>query len=148
MNTIYRGKNEKNEWVYGSKIRMYHKMEEKIGIIEIGEIHKEIEPNKFALPVTFIDERTLGISAGIEDCTGANIFSHDIVKVSDRFNPEKYFISVVYFNPNGFVLQPPYKLRKLGEPFWNLVDVTISWKVEVIGDIFDNVELLNDTGGI
>lgn len=27
MNTIYRGKNEKNEWVYGSKIRMYHKMD-------------------------------------------------------------------------------------------------------------------------
>lgn len=143
MNLIYRGKNTVGNWIYGSRVEIKYKGADTIGIIQNGKTYAENEYGEFLIPMVFVKEETVGVSMKIEDWNEKVIFSKDIVKVTDRCNPSFYFISVVHFTNYGLVIQPPKRLRKNYEMFWHISEAKHLWKVEILGNIFDNVDSID-----
>ena len=98
-----------------------------------------------------IDEKTLCTCTGLKDKNGKLIWENDIVKCVD-VNAETEFFAVVEFgNPNGFYSWG-YQLKHIwgDEPnldilLWIDMEETGA-TCEIIGNIFDNKELLESEG--
>ena len=86
-----------------------------------------------------VDRNTLGQYTGLKDKNGKKIFEGDIVK--GNFPYAKKCV-VVWDNKRcGFYLKPISKLGRASyDPYYKLN----SAKLEIIGNIFDNGELLNE----
>ena len=85
-----------------------------------------------------VDPDTVGWFTGLTDKNGKKIFESDIVKIPDDY--EEFGINAgeiyeVYFAFGGFRLKPKYSKAN---GFWLEDDET----VEIIGNIYDNPELL------
>lgn len=90
----------------------------------------------------FVDPKTVGQYTGLTDKNGKKIFKGDILKVTDCKCKKTYTTEVcTYFNtlcvnPNGKC----YEFTPIG--FENAIWDSESYEVEVIGNIYDNPELL------
>lgn len=134
---LFRGRRLDNgEWVYGYVFTLFDRP-----VIKFGESDKEL--------VGVIPE-TVGEFTGLTDTAGNKIFEGDIVKITDEIVNGTYYARVEFGNPNaqynwGFQLVPMCKT-----PF--AVDI-LHWVemeesgafIEVIGNVYDNAELLGET---
>lgn len=122
----FKGKRKDNgEWIYGSLIISkgnYYITEGycEIGTFDLNFIKYEVIPE------------TIGQYTGLKDKNGKKIFEGDIVKT---YNNE---ICIVIYNYNQFGLSVVDKSKTYG---W--VDF-IEYNLEIIGNIWDNPELLKE----
>ena len=124
---LFRGKRtDTKEWIEGvafphdnDKVTMFR--QHSIDGILVG---KEVDPE------------TVGQYTGLTDKNGTKIFEGDIVRYNDTMH------KVIFCTINGcafFGITMPDR----GE-IWNFDGITCANKMEVIGNIYDNLELLKD----
>lgn len=132
----FRGKDYSNKWRYGDLVQ------EKWGQGKAIMIKKD----KTAWSVL---EETIGQYTGLHDKNGKEIFEADIVKVKlYKGEEEKYFVGKVEYFGSNFIVDADndsdyhvYDLDGFGIDYrYNLEDC------EVIGNIYDNPELLEERG--
>ena len=122
----FRGRSiERNEWVYGSLLR--DEIQKKYYIVDNESgVEKEV------------DENTIGQYTSLKDKNGVKIYKGDILKYSDEDT------AIVVFNEKY-----SYFMVKPIQDFYFDSDVlghTIEYnQVEVIGNIYDNPELLKES---
>jgi len=142
MRTIkFRGKTElTGEWVYGffsmgGSVRFEHQnQDERIVpryLIDDGLLHDVIP-------------ETIGQFTGLTDKNGKEIYEGDIIKIVEKFDDENVYTSngVVCFEEGIYELQNGKHFAYLG---WLMHNDDIT-KLEVIGNIHDNPELIKKGG--
>lgn len=128
---LFRGKRTDNgEWVYGNLVRG---CDEKYAyIVEFG--NREMCRN-----YVDVNPETVGQYTGLKDKNGTKIFEGDIIYAVSNFDAANM---VVVYDPAEFrlVLCEDYKTYKPGWGFKCLCYE--SFYMEVVGNIYDNPELL------
>ena len=118
---IFRGKNKKNGWIYGDLI--HNRGEVFIAPLGIA--------NPFATAEDFVvDENSVGYFSSLKDKTNKDIYEHDIVSKYGE-----YFICVWVERFASFAF------IKNGE--YNFFQECDKDELKIVGNIYDNVELLN-----
>lgn len=116
------------EWVYGLVTKLYNE--------QFKSLPAEMT-NTNGIRGIEIDHKTIGQYTGLNDKNGNKIFEGDIVDFPDRSDSESY--GVVEYDTNetefGIVYDSIYE--GLGRQYH-------SRDIEVIGNIFDNPELLEE----
>lgn len=74
---------------------------------------------------------------GLKDCDGTKIFEGDILKMPS-FNPN---LNIVRFDRGGFCLEP---ITGIESYFWSDIKYAEDDGSEVIGNIYENPELLGE----
>lgn len=121
---LFRGKRVDNDaWVEGLLIIMW------------GQYHI-IQPNdeNTAYPIIF---KTIGQYTGMTDKNGTKIFEGDIVDFSDRSDGDSYGVIKYDTNETEFAIVYDSIYTGLGRQYH-------SRDIEVIGNIYDNPELLEE----
>ena len=133
---LFRGKTYEGEWVEGSLITEG----KNCGIIEVD--HDDIIPNMINRDtylnwsrgdidgvVSIVDPSTVGQFTGMFDKDGKKIFEGDIV----QYNVHSHSECLV-----DFVRQVVYKDGR----FIPMSVFSVSWKPKIVGNVYDNKELL------
>ena len=147
---LYRAKRTDNgEWVEGNIMTDNDRcfIVPKFGISCIEEHKNLMGDNMISLYAFEVDPSTICQCTGLKDKNGKLIWENDVVKCVD-VNAETEFFAVVEFgNPNGFYSWG-YQLKHIwgDEPnldilLWIDMEETGA-TCEIIGNIFDNPELL------
>lgn len=125
---LFRGKTKDGEWVHGSYINIDTEGDEE----GCSYIYAKSKISMFITPNEVIPE-TVGQFTGLTDKNGKKIFEGDVVSV-DR---EDDFAQIVYDSENAkFILD-----------FEDVVidfDSFYNYEIEVIGNVYDNPELLKE----
>ena len=151
---LYRAKRIDNgEWVEGYLVETRHNTyHDGYRIIDKNGInYDELDYYEPSFISYVIDKTTICQCTGLKDKNGKLIWENDIVKCVD-VNAETEFFAVVEFgNPNGFYSWG-YQLKHIwgDEPnldilLWIDMEETGA-TCEIIGNIFDNPELLESEG--
>ena len=120
----FRGKDGNHIWRYGDLEYSRNK--------HIAMIHEYNENGDYDRTIAVAD--TIGQFTGLQDSNGKDIYEGDIVKTDiSRANATR---NKTYRN---------FVIRYNAPRFWNGYDSLLmsSWRMEVIGNIHDNPELLN-----
>src|SRR5574344_554670 len=121
---IFRGTNKKNGWIYGDLI--HNRGEVFIAPLGIA--------NPFATADDFVvDENSVGYFTSLKDKTDKDIYEYDIVSHNGR-----YFFCVWVERYASFAFVEDKK--NVGYTYFSIGDKD---ELKIIGNIFDNIELLN-----
>lgn len=137
MIKLYRAKEENTgEWVYG-----YYTLYPKC-----NGLHPCILPGTESgcIIPKFIDLTTLGSCTDMIDANDKEMFEGDVLKISSP-NPNYNYLTVIYHKFCTLCINVPKEGSNvcaigLAQSVWNEYECT----VEVIGNIYDNPELLGD----
>ncbi len=141
----FRGKNEYDKWKYGTGLIQYKTGE--IGIL--NNFSKYGREATEMLNRTNVIPKTLGQYIGLDDKNGKKIFSGDIIKVfadgRDTYSRDINEIGTVVYNTCAF----EYEVQRDGyTATYSLIEllrnVGDDAEIEVIGNIYDNPELLKE----
>ena len=131
----FRGKRlDNNKWYYGSYVHIYGTDYDWTGkpIGKARGMHYIESKDCVNLAV---DKETIGQYIGLEDENGKSIYEWDIVKVEDTYEEDRPpFVGVVTFRDCSFII----KTDCTSNYRW------MDYEVEVIGNIFDNKDLLEE----
>lgn len=118
-----------NEWVYGYFVKEYDDFQLYIQPQIITRSGRE-----------YVNENTLGQFTGLTDKNGVKIFEGDVVRISeDYYDGLHYSGNEVYYSDGAFCVEyetPEYDVTSIG------FLVREGVEVEVIGNIYDNPELI------
>ena len=147
---MYRGKSNYNkEWAYGSTFSLDYLLPAKPPTVykrtyiqKHGTIADKENKDRIlnTLTETEVYEETVGQYVGIEDKNGVKIFEGDIVKAvinGGNYDKFEFPLAVVVFENCSFAL----KDKKETTPICSFAP---SVSFEVIGNIYDNPELMED----
>lgn len=126
---LFRGKHLYNgEWIYGD----YHRE---------GKTHYITKPQQYLreyAPIEFIvDGKTVGQFTGLTDKNGKEIYEHDIVRYYNDIEDELVISHVIYHKESCSFCVAATELCGY------YIGLTAYWQFEVLGNIFDNPDLLN-----
>lgn len=129
---LFRGKTYKNEWAYG--LLAVGKDLDWASILPIETI--DDAPPMFA--EIEVEPETVGQYTGLCDKNGTKIFERDIVKQTMTVNGETIQkVADIIYNDGSYWLS--YSNNQIFKLSQNTVDI---YKLEVIGNLYDNHELL------
>lgn len=135
----FRGKRKDNgEWVYGYLYITHN------GEYEISNYDAKYNIERMT---HIVIPKTVGQYTGLTDMYGNKIFEGDVVKCTDEINDFEFMAVVLFGNPNaqynwGFQLkQISGEKANTNILLWVEMEETGAF-IEVIGNIFDNPELL------
>ncbi len=136
----FRGKRKDNgEWVYGYLI--VDEISDKYYIFSKGNSCNEtdrIGEEGLLHILTFeVIPETVGQYTRLKDKKGKKIFEGDIVK-------DQYCIYEVVYDGNGYYIQVVKLLKECGTAKGLLYDLSDYKDLEIIGNIYDNPELLEE----
>lgn len=139
---IFRGKSSvTNEWVYGSLVKCGNETH----IIGFDEVDLDGHHIRYCSdrPV-FTKQETIGQFTGLYDKNGKEIYEGDILMClgQRKDNKGRKYIRKVSFKNGSFcMIVPEYNIYSC------LNNHIVNWKLnwEVIGNIYDNKELLEET---
>lgn len=139
-NREYRTNYKNGDWVYGLIERIY---DERFPNIPSSMI------DQYGVSNIDVDYKTISEYTGLTDKNGKKIFDGDIVKCYDKNVDESFFAIIMFGNPNGFY-NYGWQLKPIGKTDFN-VDI-LCWVdmedtgayIEIIGNIFENPELLEE----
>lgn len=125
-NCYHRTEYKNGEWVYGLVTKLYDEKFENLPA-EMTDINgiSNIE----------IDYKTIGQYTGMLDKNGTKIFEGDIVDFSDRSDGDGYGVVRYDENETEFEIEYDNICKSLGRHYYPK-------NIEVIGNIYDNSELL------
>lgn len=86
----------------------------------------------------FVDHLTIMQSTGLCDKNGKEIFEGDILKVTDTFDETEGSIEVVFYSQG----QALFATKDIDKNIYKLCN-TLMFDVEIIGNIYEDSELLN-----
>ena len=122
---IFRGKRTDNgEWVYGAPTKDSHGE-----TVMVESVYECEEYNCRGANCLYVDENTVGQYTGLTDKNGTKIFEGDIVKIKGK-------IRYIFYGTSSF------RHTNYGEYAAELQDVFTEKYCEIIGNIYDNPELL------
>lgn len=127
---LFRAKREAtNEWVYGYFVKEYDDFQIYVNSKIITKSGHE-----------YVREDTLGQFTGLTDKNGTKIFEGDVVRISeDYYDGLHYSGNEVYYSDGAFCVEyetPKYDVTSIG------FLVREGVEVEIIGNIYDNPELI------
>lgn len=129
---LFRGKTVRNaDWVYGFPIT---KVYGAYSILVDAAAFEDDESVNFSY--YFIDKDSLGQYTGINDKNGKKIFEGDIICLCNGAT----YPMLVFYDGLGFKFR--YSNGRLKDGCWDCDIMNDVQKCEVIGNIFDNPELL------
>ena len=135
---LFRGKTYDGKWEQGD-------------LRHGGYVHNDSETyimrSDYALHNIPVDPKTVGQFTGLTDKNKAKIFEGDIVRCYDENLDDEFYAVVEFGNPNG-AYNWGFQLRPIAKASFN-IDILL-WvemeetgaTIEVIGNIYDNAELL------
>ena len=141
MRTIkFRGKNPATgEWVFGN----YTQLKDEKGGLELNIVSRETESHPYKDRVGFMNTgyevtpETVGQFTGLHDSKGNEVYEGDIVRyrlTDDRYKKNPRFANLLIHYDEG---QARFEA---GNIYWDALRPS---KIEVVGNIHDNPELLN-----
>ena len=128
---LFRGKTEQGEWVEGYYLYASYSNKHYIQVWHHG-FYSELQSFE-------VIPETVGQYTGLTDKNGRKIFEGDIVIAKQERQQDR---AVITFENGAFIAQPVADKileKTLWEYWWN------DWDLEVIGNIYDNPELLEVT---
>ena len=132
---LFRGKRcDNGEWVEGYYARkgVDNDTFKHFICVMTFNVNRNTYSSMFYLTDIEVIPETVGQYTGMNDKNGKKIFEHDIVRIYVDFTTMQYVIS--YDKENA-----RFVVGDTGFTFWSY----ISTKIEVIGNVHDNLELLN-----
>lgn len=151
---LFRGKRKDNgEWVFGDLIRnlIYDGREKEM---RIGDIYFEHNGDIHGTAVYKVIPETVGQFTGLTDKNGKKIFEGDILRgfaypFRDGKGKHNYYAEVVWFkNSPAFGLvthkNPKSNVVGISEGNCEYIEAWETFLWEVIGNIYDNPELLGE----
>ena len=119
---LFRGKRKKGDkrWVEGDLLHGYS---------GFGITNRYYAGSSFE-----VVPETIGQYTDIKDKSGKKVFEHDIVKAYDPLDEISFIGVVKYFDGSFYICDTEFC------SYYRWMD----YEVEVIGNIFDNPELMND----
>ena len=126
---LFRGKTKSGMWVYGYYMLTLIRGEKTHVIVPLTS-HMDVTLDKEQY---IIDPKTVGQYTGLKDNNGNRIFEGDIVKYADET------FLVVFEQRNGSAY---FGIKISNIETWNFSGSVPSSKMEVVGNIHDNPELL------
>lgn len=136
---IFRGKSSvTNEWIYGSLVKVGNESH----IVGFDEVDLDGHHLSYCSdrPV-FTKQGTIGQYTGLQDKNGKDIYEGDIL------GTDKRIIGWVKGGVRGYCYDVVYINHPAGEKRWSLygtIHHDFNGKIKVIGNIYDNKELLEE----
>lgn len=132
----FRGKIKQENWVYGVPVKSRTNCGKwYIELVKTIEYETDLDYSTF-VESKVIDENTLGQYTGLKDKKGKEIYEGDIIKSNHNIDFYK-----VYYDENRFIIED--KWGNLIRPTQTAIN---HFECEVIGNIYDNPELLEVKG--
>lgn len=129
----FRGMRYNGSWVYGDLCTPANRF---VSIRENKYTYNGVSHEEYE-----VDEETIGQFSGLTDNNGKDIYEHDILRVFDGKN---YFKVTVVWSDEAMAFMCCFCDNNLSPLSWFSNILSKNYKIEVIGNKFDNPGLLED----